>query len=399
MKRWFCVLLALLLAWLAAGAVAEGAAAGAFLDFWVGKGISVEIWADGGVLRCEVVRDEGGDASTVWEYETCRYDAAAGALVCEGGVRVREEVDAKSLDLKTETQASGLTASFAIDGNGRLIWKDSEGLADGVELLRVDSEAEEAVEAAAGAFLGSWACGRADLDVSEADGAYEVTIAWADSASEQVEWTYTCLYDDGVGVLYSIGPATKAIVEYDTGGDVASSRTEYEDGSATFALDDMGRLIWDDAKENAGEDMAFTPVPDTQEPPSAQALREGYFLPVGSWQPGKAGASLDAARIACEAMEFAAECGLYRFEAEALQENMEAAWADLDAGERTAFEAGFGAAAGLAEACQEDWAANRGVFEDAGVASRMEARLDDMLGVFAWDTLRQCTLALIGPAE
>ena len=55
-------------------------------------------------------------------------------------------------------------------------------------------------------------------------------------------------------------------------GEVASRVTEYEDGAATFTIDGDGMLIWNDAKENAGDGMRFErgEMPESEAAPADQ---------------------------------------------------------------------------------------------------------------------------------
>lgn len=222
-------------------------------DTWVDDGIALEIWVDesDNAFHCRGMLGDGGDVSDSIEYKACRYDVASESLICTDGVRTHEENG-------EATATDGLTASvFFADGEDRLIWSDSEGLAQGFRLQRLtDAEAEDYAEAQA--FAGRWGCGRTTIDIGgRDDDAYDVTITWADSASEQAVWTYACAYDGAKKRLYSYEPGQKRLVTFAEDGDIQSTETVYEDGAAAFRLDADGTLIWEDAKENAGEGMRF----------------------------------------------------------------------------------------------------------------------------------------------
>ena len=47
---------------------------------------------------------------------------------------------------------------------------------------------------------------------------------------------------------------------YGEDGEIVSSTVIYDDGEATFTLDEEGHLLWHDAKEDAGKDMLFEKV-------------------------------------------------------------------------------------------------------------------------------------------
>ena len=53
-------------------------------------------------------------------------------------------------------------------------------------------------------------------------------------------------------------------IEIETEEDVPDQTEAYTDGGVTFTLDN-GALLWNDAVENAGKDLRFTPVVETGE--------------------------------------------------------------------------------------------------------------------------------------
>lgn len=255
MKNLLCMLMALMLVF-AAFALAEAPAAEVidrFSDTWVDAGAAMEIWydAEDAAFHCTAVLGDGGDVSDTFEYANCSYDADGDKLICEGGTRTHEEPGETAV-------TEGLTAEvYFADAAERLIWNDSEGLAKDFLLQRLE-EAEAVEYAESLGFAGRWGCERATIDIDvQDDGTFKVFIAWGSSAAESVEWTYACVYDGDRKCLYSYMPGSKVIVTYAEGGDVESAVTEYDDGEATFEIDEGGMLIWNDAKDNAGEGMRF----------------------------------------------------------------------------------------------------------------------------------------------
>ena len=121
-------------------------------------------------------------------------------------------------------------------------------------------------------FEGRWVCERAAIDIADIGDVYDVKVVWGNSAFDQTEWHYTCLFDVERNLLYSSEPGTKEIVGCDENGARTVLSTEYEDGAATFALDDDGMLIWDDAKEHAAEGMRFERGVDPGEFTNAQKV-------------------------------------------------------------------------------------------------------------------------------
>ncbi|MBR2698949.1 MAG: hypothetical protein IKE76_10195 [Clostridia bacterium] len=278
MKKILCVLtaLAMLLCGLAlaeAGAP-DSAVIDRFSDTWVDDYIAVEIWyeEEDGAFHCSAVKGDGGDESEVWEYGSCAYDAATDSLVCADGVRARESYDEAADAPKSETLAEGLTAEFRFaEGEDRLLWVDSEGLAADYRLARL-SDAEEADYQEAQSYVGRWVCERAAIDIADTgDDTYGVSVVWGNSAFDQTEWHYACLFDINRHLMYSSEPGTKEIVGCDENGARNVLSTEYGDGAATFALDD-GMLIWDDAKEHVAEGMRFERGVDPGEFGNAQKV-------------------------------------------------------------------------------------------------------------------------------
>ena len=267
-RRTLCMLIILLLA--AAPVMAEGAStqeiADRFSDVWVDDGIAVEIWYDDD-FHCSAVLGDGGDESTTWHYGTCRYDPERDSLICADGVRAIEVYDEAAQALDTHTEAEGLTAEFHfMDGADALQWQDSEGMAGDFVLKRLsDAEQEDWLESQA--YAGVWVCDRASIEIIDhKNGTFGATVTWGSSAFEQAEWRYECVYNGEKRQLVNYEGGVKAIVTYGEGGETVNTQTQYEDGEATFAIDDDGMLIWTDLRENAGEGMRFesASVPETR---------------------------------------------------------------------------------------------------------------------------------------
>ena len=283
MKKLLCVLLALVLAGLSAMAVAEPEAPDQelidrFEDVWVDGDYAVEIWYDDGYFNCSAVRSNGEDDSDVWTYETCVYDAEQDALVCSGGERYFDHYVGD--EFISDLVASDLTASFAFNDDERLVWTDSEGLCEGLALQRLFDAEEEEYWQAAGIFMGRWQCDRCTIEISPEDEYVQVLIYWGGSASETMEWVYTCLFDEYENTLTSVGEATMTDVIYGEDGELESAEPLYTDGAAVFSLDDDGCLIWDDQKEQRGEGMAFERLEDWDADPAARFE--------GLWAAGRA---------------------------------------------------------------------------------------------------------------
>jgi len=169
-------------------------------------------------------------------------------------------------------------------------------------------------------------------------------------------------------------------------GEVTESVTSYEDGQATFTIGADDKLTWTDAKENAGEDMAFERDQTVGFAPDAEDFSISYFRMLGDPE-----LSLD--KKACEAMNFAATSELWRADVEAMRDNMFKAWEGLTEEEQAAFDGSFMDVVKLLDACFEDWDTNRATFTD-GRDGRMDELLAEPLYRDAWNTLKGNTLTL-----
>lgn len=107
-------------------------------------------------------------------------------------------------------------------------------------------------------FVGKWRDSysqRAEMEITSDNGIYyNVVISWANSAFEVVKWYFTGTYN----------PQEKAI-EYSSGMCELESTTDdpadgrnllYEDGDGFIRIDG-DTLLWQDNKENAGENCVF----------------------------------------------------------------------------------------------------------------------------------------------
>ena len=144
------------------------------------------------------------------------------------------------------------TGTFTFGEGNTLTWvDDQDNAAEGIVFEYMTPAANVAE-----AFLGMWSCGRATIDISfeEETDIYRVQISWSSSAAEKTAWQYVCAYDGEK--LISDENGLKSNLIWDENGDMTTEEV-YNDGTATFEIDAEGNLLWNDAKENAGEDMLF----------------------------------------------------------------------------------------------------------------------------------------------
>ena len=123
--------------------------------------------------------------------------------------------------------------------------------------------------------------------------------------------------------------------------------------------------------EEYGEEDYVVYVPD------ANAFADFYFRPVSGIPQGTAGASLTQAQVAFDVLGFAFGNELWLADTDILRANMLEAWESLTDDERASFDANFPEFNELLNGCFEDWEANRGRFDDAGVAETMEELMEN----------------------
>ncbi len=244
-------------------------------------------------------------------------------------------------------------------------------------------------------YKGAWAGGRAVIDLIRKDSGYIGMIRWGGGYDTQAEWKYTLSYDAGNNCLTDNGTGTKSTVKYGDNGVEISRTAEYMDGTARFSINDEGKLIWEDGKEDAGHDMQFEKMDYSGFMPTQEEFVNDFFHVIGGYGPGTAGSSLAAAKAAYKAYDFAQSHRLWSADIPTLRSIMLEAWESLTDKERSAFDTNFISIVTQIKDCMADWDANQGVFSDAGVpADRMGILLKDPEAVASWDALSSNTLTM-----
>ena len=129
-----------------------------------------------------------------------------------------------------------------------------------------DAAAETDPEALA-LFDSDWVDGNAHIMFFPLGEEWNVQI---ENENRTIEWLYTCAYDKEQKALVTIPGEfnAKTRIFWDDEGYQTGRTTEYEDGAASFTVNEEGKLIWRDEKENAGADHAY--------------MRIGWFA--GDWE-------------------------------------------------------------------------------------------------------------------
>lgn len=245
-------------------------------------------------------------------------------------------------------------------------------------------------------YRGVWVCERAEIRMIRADMGYKALIHWGASFNESVNWEYTLRYDAAEDCLADAGTGVKTTLVFNNDGTEASSTEAYNNGTARFRLTDGGKLLWEDAVEDAGKDMEFERVDyEGFSFPTQQDLVDGYFHVIGGYHAGTAGSSLAEAKAAYQVFDFAQAHQIWNEDVPTLRADLLAAWESMSDEERSAFDANFISVVRLIDRCLDDWDAIKGQFGDAGVdVDRMGALLKRTDDQVSWSTLVAHTLTM-----
>ncbi len=293
----------------------------------------------------------------------------------------QEFLDALAAELCTDMFANSYGVSMA-DG---IVWfAEIDG-----ELKIISFTGVAGEETDTAAFLGTWVCGRAVLDIARVDEeAFKCCLSWSGSASELARWEYDCYFDGSS--LYSFETGVCREITYEPGEEedtyTVTAETLYTDGAVSFTLTDEGKLLWNDYKEDRGDGMEFEHTERLLPLPTEQELNEELFAVVNSYAPGTAGASMGLAVASEGALRFCARHPLWCLDRDALAAAVSAARDGLSAEEQVHFSESLEAVAGMIEAARADWGGVSALFADAG-ANEMPGFLLDPMTLLSWDIL------------
>ena len=254
MKKRAILFLSLLMAvvLLIPAAVAESGdslAESLFESYWVNDDMRIEIAHDeaGSGFVVTVIRPEFERSGSCWQY-TCVFDEASETLVDEGaGVRYSISYDDEGVMTLGNKMYEDGAAVFSLNEEGLLIWEDQkEDAGQGLDFMDI------------GLYDGTaWTSGNTSVEIFWEEEGYKVFIHRDLSETAASEWMFSCYYDPETDGLIDLGMGRKTDLVYGTGGELASFTDVYDDGAATFTVDEHGHLIWEDAKEQAGIGLEF----------------------------------------------------------------------------------------------------------------------------------------------
>ena len=108
-------------------------------------------------------------------------------------------------------------------------------------------------------YTGVWQCDRCSITVTEGADGFLCEVSWASSASETTEWEYYCDYDDIFHSLVCDEGGVNRDLVYDEDGNEEIFEY-YNDGTASFVINEDGYLIWFDDVEDYGNGMEFEKI-------------------------------------------------------------------------------------------------------------------------------------------
>lgn len=197
---------------------------------------------------------------------TVYFDCELNAFVYDKGKFWKVPItDSDAAEPLGEADVAGTTGRFAIIGEEddlHLDWYDDQSAGETLEFWHQKSDYTYYPESEA--YVGNWASGDFALKIAHSEEDYNlfccaVTRMDADGKTGEC-WVYdSCGYDD-IGRALScemIGIHSNITVDEDD--ECVSADQLYDDGAASFALNEDGTLTWTDHKQGPGEDtMVFT---------------------------------------------------------------------------------------------------------------------------------------------
>ena len=116
--------------------------------------------------------------------------------------------------------------------------------------------------------VGTWYTGEYIAEIEHMDGEqalFHCVVTRYDADDETGErWMYdNCAYDDISNAMSSVQIGIYATIVRDEDGEYVVDKIVYEDGAASFGLNEQGQLVWTDFNKAPGEDvMVFDKVPE-----------------------------------------------------------------------------------------------------------------------------------------
>ena len=179
-------------------------------------------------------------------------DTTSASVKLMSGIHKYSEVLA---EIPANTQVNYYTSSF--DANWSIV--NFDGNIGYVESRFIkELEDYDFAEDNSDSFVGLWGCDRCSIRIQKTGNAYNVEIHWANSASEDNVWYYTCTLSDDRTHLLCEGTGKRERITTAEDGTLVSN-VIYDDCSAWFTKKG-GTLFWQENKEGIADQMGFEKI-------------------------------------------------------------------------------------------------------------------------------------------
>ena len=221
---------------------------------------------------------------------------------------------------------------------------------------------------------------------------YDVRLIRTESADAGSVWAMSATCDPGTDTLVYTEGAKRSVTFGEDGG-IASEETLWDDSEGAFTPVE-GALQWTDSRDGElSGGLRFVRVAPAA--PSADAFLSDYLTPVVEVRIGAAGSSLSQAILVRDIARFAFDNALWDADVTAMRANMLEARERLDPEARQAFDGNFSDfIAGQVREALDDYGADAGRYEDAGVGDDMARLMGDAEARASLEALLAATLAM-----
>ena len=130
-------------------------------------------------------------------------------------------------------------------------------------------------------FVSLWSGDGGDVQVRRAGDRFDVEIELYDCGVESIRYRYSCIYNREKGTLEDPGTGIKTVQVYDEKTDEETVRTEYQDGSAVFWIENDAVLYWEEQKEGTGNILSFRKMGNYHGEWSCDGMIAGFYASGG----------------------------------------------------------------------------------------------------------------------
>ena len=212
-------------------------------SIWVSNDGNARVWIgrqDDG-FQIEAMQRNGDGTVTAWEYLS-NFDEESNSLKDARGIKGDYKIADGKAELIEGTNEDDAGASFTVDENGVLIWKEAKEGGFDIGLLRI------------GNFAGRYVHDRAALDFvwDVHDNEYNILLTWGESADQTWEYILKGTYIPETETVKFQG--LKQLLTYKEDGEIDTT-AEIEQGEVKGScfFNENGGLVWQASDLDEGE--------------------------------------------------------------------------------------------------------------------------------------------------